>query len=335
MAIPDTMCAFVLTGHGALDKLEYRDSYPVPAVSPGDVLVGVSACGVNNTDVNTRVGWYSGGSWGGDIDFPRIQGADAVGTIADVGESVQPERIGDRVIVDPWVRGVDLDHARYLGSELDGGFANYVVVPSANAHRIDSELSDVELATFACSYSTAEHMLTRAGVRAGQWVLVTGASGGVGGALIQLAKRREARVIALTSSGKVEAVMLDRERDDVVAAVESATRGVDVFADVVGGDRFGPLLETIRRGGHYVVAGAVAGPVVDLDLRTLYLHDLTMHGATVVPEEVFSDLLAYIQGGELEPRVDRVFPLEDLVEAQEYFMERTHRGAVVIEMGKP
>jgi NADPH:quinone reductase-like Zn-dependent oxidoreductase len=342
VAIPDTMRAVVLNGHGDLDMLEYREGYPVPSPGPHEVLVAVSACGMNNTDVNTRVGWYAGGSWGGGIDFPRIQGADPVGTVAAVGERVSSERIGQRVMVDPWIRGHDVDHARYLGSELDGGFSEFVAVPSANAHRIDSALSDVELATFACSYSTAEHMLTRAELRAGQWVLVTGASGGVGGALIQLAKRRGARVVALTGPEKLDAVasigadvVLDREGADVVTAVEVATGGVDVFADVVGGAWFPPLLGSVRRGGHYVVAGAVAGAVVELDLRTLYLHDLTMHGATVVPEEVFSNLLLYIERGEMQPRVDRVFPLQGLVDAQEYFMEGTHLGSVVIDMEKP
>jgi NADPH:quinone reductase-like Zn-dependent oxidoreductase len=244
-------------------------------------------------------------------------------------------------MIDPWVRGDHLDQARYLGSEMDGGFAEFVAVPAVNAHEIDSDLTDVELATFPCSYSTAEHMLTRAGVSDGQWVLVTGASGGVGGALIQLSRLRGARVLALTSASKTEAVrslgadvVLDRGADDVRESVERATGGVDVFADVVGGDWFGSLFETINRGGQYVVSGAVAGAVVDLDLRTLYLHDLTMHGATVLPEEVFANLLGYLERGELEPRVDKTFPLEDLVAAQEYFMERAHVGSVVIEMGR-
>ncbi len=340
--IPETMRAVVLTGHGALDKLEFRETYPVPVPGPDGVLIAVSACGVNNTDINTRVGWYSGGSWGEGLQFPRIQGADVVGVIAEVGDRVSPERVGERVIVDPWIRGTELDQARYLGSELDGGFAEYVAVTPENAHRIDSELSDIELATFPCSYSTAEHMLARAAVAPGQWVLVTGASGGVGGALIQLAKLRGARVAALTTGSKMEAVsaigadvVLDRESDTLAADVQTTTGGVDVFADVVGGDWFPSLLETVRRGGHYVVAGAVAGPIVDLDLRTLYLHDLTMHGATVVPEAVFASLLAAIRAGEIAPRVDRVFPLEHLVEAQEYFLERTHLGAVVIEMERP
>lgn len=355
--LPETMQGVVLTGHGGLDKLEFREDLTVPSPGPTEVLIRTSACGMNNTDVNTRTGWYSkavsgptgrtpssgdgDGSWGGGLHFPRIQGADPAGRIVAVGSGVDEARVGQRVLVDAWMRdpGGDLAKAEYLGSERDGGYAQYVVVPSANAHTIESELSDVELASFPCSYATAEHMLHRADVAADQWVLVTGASGGVGAALIQLSKRRGARVVALTSAPKIERVralgadvVLDRQDQDVVAAILDVTGGVDVFADVVGGDLFPVLYETIRRGGHYTTAGAIAGPVVSLDLRTLYLHDLTMHGATVLPPAVFANLVTYIEKGEIQPVVAEVYPLVQIREAQEIFMAKDHVGAIVIEI---
>lgn len=339
MVIPRVMRAAVLTGHGGPEMLQLRDDVPVPSPGPHEVLVEVGACGMNNTDINTRIGWYRGGSWGGGIDFPRIQGADPVGEVVATGEMMSDDRIGQRVLVDAWLRGDQLEDARYLGSEIDGGFAEFVAVPAANAYPIESELSDVELASFPCSYATAEHMLQRAGVHEGQWVLVTGASGGVGGALIQLAKRRQARVVALTSAAKLEAVtsegadvVLDRSAPDVAGAVLAASGGVDVFADVVGGDLFGPLFETIRRGGHYTTAGAIGGPLVSLDLRTLYLHDLTMHGATVFPPQVFANLVGYIAGAEIRPIVADTYPLEDIHRAQEAFLRKEHVGAIVIEV---
>ena len=355
MTVPDTMRAALLTGHGGPEMLEVRDDVPVPAPGAGEVLVAVAACGVNNTDVNTRVGWYAtsvtggtgegegaeDGSWGGGIDFPRIQGADPVGRIVDAGTGVDRSRIGERVMIDPWLRhpSGDRAEAEYLGSERDGGFAQYVTVPAANAHAVESTLADVELASFPCSYSTAEHMLHRARVAAGQTVLVTGASGGVGGALVQLAKRRGARVLALTSAAKRDAVAalgadatLDRGDTDVAGAVRSASDGgIDVLADVVGGDGFPALFETIRPGGHYTTAGAVAGPIVDLDLRTLYLNDLTMHGATVVPAEVFANLVRYIEDDEIRPVVAGTFPLERITDAQAAFLRKDHVGAFVIE----
>ena len=336
----DTMHAVVLTGHGDLEKLEYREDVPIPSPASGEALIEVHACGMNNTDINTRTGWYGRG-WSGSVTFPRIQGADPIGLVVAVGESVDPALVGQRALVDAWLRSPDgaLDKAGYLGSERNGGYAEFVTVPAANAYPIETDLSDVELASFPCSYATAEHMLHRPNVRSGQWVLVTGASGGVGGALVQLAKRRAARVIALTSAAKVDDVraigadvVLDRAMPDLGEAVLELTGGVDVFADVVGGDLFAGLFETIRRGGHYATSGAIAGPIVPLDLRTLYLRDLTMHGATVLPPEVFANLVGYIERGEITPIVAGTFPLEEMAKAQEAFIKKEHVGNLVIEV---
>jgi len=343
MTASPTMRGFVLTGHGGFDMLEYRDDLPVPTPAVDEVVIEVAACGMNNTDVNTRTGWYANGGWGGDLAFPLIQGADPAGRVVQVGGDVDPGRIGERVLIDAWIRPPSgaLGDATYLGSERDGGYAEYVAVPSVNAHRIDTDLTYVELASFPCSYATAEHMLHRAGVIEGQWVLVTGASGGVGNALIQLAKRRGANVVALTSAQKIDAVgrigadvVLDRNIEDVDQAILGETGGVDVFADVVGGNMFAALFETIKAGGHYTVAGAIGGPIVPLDLRTLYLNDITMHGATVLPSIVFENLISYIERAEIRPLVAATYPLVRLSEAQEEFIKKEHVGAFVIEIGE-
>ena len=352
-----TMRAVVLTGHGGLDRLEFRSDVPIPVPADDEVLIGVRACGMNNTDINTRTGWYSksivgptsdsatttdsDGSWGGGLAFPRIQGADPVGRIVAVGRNVPQTRVGERVLVDAWMRSPDgdLELAGYLGSERDGGYAQFVTVPSANAHAIESGLTDIELASFPCSFATAEHMLERAGVSEGQWVLVSGASGGVGGALIQLAKRRRANVVAIAGVSKIDAVRaigadatIARQDHDPAAAVLDLVGKVDVFADVVGGPHFASLLEVIKRGGHYTTAGAIGGPIVDLDLRTLYLHDLTMHGATVLPPQVFANLVSYIEREEILPVVAQTFPLAEMHEAQKAFMTKQHVGAIVIDV---
>ncbi|MEM6897702.1 MAG: alcohol dehydrogenase catalytic domain-containing protein, partial [Pseudomonadota bacterium] len=208
--IPDTMRAVVLKRHGGLDALEFEPAWPVPKPGPSEVLIKVAACGMNNTDVNTRAGWYSksvteattGGAyqsldstedntWGGQgVTFPRIQGADVCGHVVAMGAAVDGSLLGKRVITDNWLRDWDdpmnLGKTGYYGSEADGGFAEYTVIDHRNVAVIESDLSDAELATFSCSYSTAEGMLERAQVTDADTVLVTGASGGVGGALIQL-----------------------------------------------------------------------------------------------------------------------------------------------------
>lgn len=358
-----TMRAMVLTGHGGLDRYEWHTDWPKPEPGPGEVLIRVHACGLNNTDVNTRTGWYakevreptrgegyaevaSAGDWGGSgIRFPRIQGADVCGVVEAVGEGVDPALAGRRVIVDPWLRDwsdpENREKARFLGSEADGGFADSCVVDHRNVAPIVSPLSDAELATFACSYTTAEGMLSRARVAAGQWVLVTGASGGVGSALVQLAKRRGARVVALASESKHPLlralgaeVTLPRDPGDLQAALRETTGRpkVDVVADVVGGPVFPRLLEAIVRGGQYVTSGAIGGPAVELDLRTLYLNDLTMHGSTVVPPKIFRDLVGYIERGEIRPLLAATFPLEQLREAQTAFLAKGHVGKIVVTM---
>ena len=358
---PRTMRAALLLGVGGPEMLEVRNDVPVPEVGPVEVLVRVAACGVNNTDINTRVGWYSrsvttattesayreaglhDAGWSQEgLTFPRIQGADVVGTVTDVGSGVSEDLIGRRVLVDPWLRGSphsgDQRPAGYLGSERDGGFAEYCSVPSENVHPVSSDLSDVELATFACSWSTAEHMLQRVGLRSGETIAVPGASGGVGSALVQLAKLRDAQVVAITSAAKLDDVaalgahrIVTRQADRVPEAAVKANGGpFHAVADVVGGPDFGGWLEALRRGGRYVTSGAIAGPMVELDLRTLYLKDLTFHGATVYEPQVFSDLVGHIEGGRVRAVVGGVYRLEDIHSAQEAFLAKRHIGSLVI-----
>ena len=368
-SLPATMTAAVLTGHGGLEMIEVRDTVPLPSLNAGDVLIRVGACGMNNTDVNTRTAWYSKGvsegttaeggasgfdesedqdaTWGGrSLTFPRIQGADVVGRIVAVGQGVDPGRVGERVLVDPWLRDaddpLDREKAGYFGSEHDGGYAQFTAVPAVNAIPVRSDLSDLELATFPCSYSTAEYMLTKARVGAGETVLVTGASGGVGSALIQLSKRRGASVIAVAGASKLAAVeavgadhVISRDVPDLKAAVRDLAPGglVDVAADIVGGEDFPLLIDLLVRGGRYVTSGAIAGPLVELDLRTLYLRDLEVLGATVMPAEVFTNLVSYIERGEIRPLLAETFSLGQIREAQAAFLKKQHVGNFVIDVG--
>ena len=336
-----------LTGHGDFDKLELRSDIPRPQPGDGEVLIRVSAAGINNTDINTRIGWYSkhdaaaaDASWTGEpIRFPRIQGADVCGYIEHVGHGVDERRIGERILIEPCLTeagGKRLEPPWYLGSECDGGFAEYVVVAARHAHRIESDLSDIELASFPCSYSTAENLLTRAGVAAGERVLVTGASGGVGSAAVQLLQARGAKAIALTSAAKAESLLaLGTTRtvlrsEDLVAAL--GENSVDVVVDLVGGSSWPSLLQVLRPHGRYAVSGAIAGPLVELDLRTLYLKDLSLFGCTVLDEAVFPRLVDHIEQGRIQPLVASSFALEDIASAQQLFLEKKHTGKIVLNV---
>ncbi|MBY5991218.1 alcohol dehydrogenase family protein [Ferrimonas balearica] len=357
-SLPHTMQGVQLTGHGGLDTLVYRQDLALPTLGAGEVLIQVAAAAINNTDINTRIGWYSksisgqtndGGqqgfdqlddedaSWSGEpLHFPRIQGADCCGHIVAVGDGVDAGRIGERVLVRPMHESPMAGPSGFItfGSECDGAFAQYAKVASSEAFAVQSSLTDAELASFPCAYSTAENMVDRAGVGPGDRVLITGASGGVGSAAIQLAKRRGAVIYALSSASKAEALkalgaekVLDRQ-DDPMAVLGADS--VDVILDLVAGPSWGEWLNLLAPRGRYAVAGAVAGPLVELDVRTLYLKDLTFFGCTYQPRRVFENLVRYIENGEIAPLVAERFPLAEIRQAQEVFLAKGHVGKIVL-----
>jgi len=353
------MRAVLLTGYGGFDKLEYCEDIPVPVPGPDEVLIRVGAAGINNTDINTRIGWYSkgvttdtnkgadkgfksanpedGGWQGMPISFPRIQGADCCGRIVAVGSGVDESRIDQRVIVRNMLRSY-VDYRPFecwtLGSELNGAFAQYLKAPTKETYAVDCDWSDADLASIPCAYSTAENMLHRVELAPGERVLITGASGGVGSAAVQLAKRRGAHVIAMAGRDKVEMVkrigahrVITRE-EGIGNVVEHNT--VDVVVDLVAGPQWPDLLDIIKIGGRYVCAGAIAGPMVELDVRTLYLKDLTLMGCTFQDDIVFENLVGYIEREEIRPLVHKVYALKDIVAAQKDFLGKKFVGKLVL-----
>ena len=348
----DTMMAIVTTGTGGYDRLEYR-AVPKPVPCEGEVLLKVLAAGVNNTDINTRLGWYSSsvtggtdetpgeegradGGWNAATPFPFIQGTDCCGEIMAIGPGVAGRRMGERVLVRSCMRrsGFDSLDMVWLGSDFDGAFAQYVKVPAAEVFAVECDWSDAELASIPCAYGTAENMIYRAGVTAGTRVLVPGASGGVGSAVVQLCVRRGAEVIAITSPGK-EAVLLEIGARRVLTRAEDplfvlGEKSVDVVIDNVAGSGFGTMLRLLRPGGCYLSSGAIAGPVVSLDMREMYLKDITLIGCTAWDEPVFGNLVTYIERGEIRPLVAATFPLERIAEAQAAFQTKQHLGKIVL-----
>ncbi len=342
------MRAQVLTGFGGPEKLEYRHEVPDPEPGPGEVRIRVTATALNNTDIWTREGAYGAESDGSartgwrrePLRFPRIQGADVVGTIDRVSPEVTESRIGQRVLADPmlYTGGErELVTTDYLGSERDGGFAELVTVPEGNAHPVDSPLSDAELATFPTASTTAQRMLNRAAVGAGETLLVTGASGGVGSALVQLGAARGAHVVAMVSTGKEErarqlgaGVTIRRETSDLAGDVARVAGPVDVVADVVAGPAFSALLGALRPLGRYVVAGAMAGPAVETDLRTIYLKQLQLTGSSFGTHEDFADVVRAATSGALTPLLAGSYPLRDLARAQADFVGKAFFGKLVV-----
>ncbi|MFJ8886473.1 zinc-binding dehydrogenase [Streptomyces sp. NPDC102402] len=347
MGATETMRAVRITGHGGPEVLEpARTAVPVPRA--GEVLVRVGAVALNNTDLWTREGAYGRpgdpealSGWRGPLDFPRIQGADVAGRVAAVGADVDEGLVGRRVVVDPAVydtEGPDANPVGLMGSERDGGYAEYVTAPATQVHDVtESPLTDDQLATLPTAYGTALGMIERGRLKEGETVLVSGASGGVGVALIQIARARGARVIAVSSGSKTGAVreagaheVVDRGRDVAGQIRAAAPEGIDVGLDVVAGDLMGEGLPLLREGGRWVVAGALGGYDVAFDVRRLYLHNAQVIGSSMHTPTHFALLMDLARRAAFQPVIAATFPLDQAARAQEELARRGHVGKIVM-----
>jgi len=351
LTIPKIMKGVQLTGHGGPEMLVLNHHIPTPMPKKNEVLVKVSAAGVNNTDINTRVGWYSKevnestdnvsfdndvdeGGWSGALKFPLIQGSDLCGRVVALGENVTSCTIGSRVTCptnQPNPTANNPTHFQAIGSEFDGAFAEYCIVQDEQVYDVSaSSLSDIQIAALPCAYGTALNLLTRANVRAGDRVLVTGASGGVGLAAIELAHLIGAEVVGLASEAKQSFVLSQGANAVMNREYTPEPNSFDVVIDVVGGRNWSQILEGLVPGGRYAVSGAIAGPIVEADLRTIYLNDLTLFGCSFTPHEVFSELVKMVNDGLLNPLVSKVYQLEEIASAQADFASKKYPGKLVL-----
>ncbi|QFT85401.1 Crotonyl-CoA reductase [Halomonas sp. THAF12] len=363
--VPSTMAAMRLVGHGDVDRLVYDETVPTPRPGAGEVLVKVTATAKNNTDRKAREGLYptkdqgdvTSFAMGGSptLTFPRIQGADIVGRVVATGDGVEASRLGERGLLDFNLyadarRDINLT-PDYYGHGADGGFAEYVAVPSDQFHSVpNAELADAELAAMGmCSYQTAYHMMTAAGVTSGERVLVTGASGGVGTALIQLCRVVGAIPYALSQPDKADALIelgaeavLDRsDMSDFEERVKAVTGGapLDAVMDLVGGemtDRFidAMIFDMSARSTYprLSIAGASGGNVSEVMWTRIYLYQVQIFGVSHGTREEAEQLVEWIRGGQLRPVLHAAFRLSDLHAAERYFVNRGshYLGKIVI-----
>jgi NADPH:quinone reductase-like Zn-dependent oxidoreductase len=351
MSIPNLMSGIQLTGHGGSECLVWNDEIPVRAPNPNEVVVRVKAAGVNNTDINTRIGWYSSditastedvdttsdveqGGWSGALPFPLIQGGDLCGDVVVLGEQVDTLKLGMRVTCptnQPIPTADEPTRFEAIGSEFDGAFAEYCTLPANRLFDVsDSPLNDVEIAALPCAYGTAFNLLSRAGVDENDNVLITGASGGVGLAAVQLAHLRGATVTGIASGAKQQAVrdagaseVIDRQDTPPAATFTSVI-------DVVGGERWQHFINALKPGGRYAVSGAIAGPIIEADLRDIYLNDITLFGCSFQSMQVFGKLVALINDGKVKPLISKTYSLRDIGEAQEDFLSKRYPGKLVL-----
>ncbi len=340
------MKAIIFKRHGGPEVLEYTDA-PEPQIKANEVLVRVRACALNHLDL-----WVRRGLPGIEIPLPHIPGSDVAGEIAKVGELVTRVRVGDKVLLAPGVScgqcaacvgGADNQCRWYtnLGYMIDGGCAEFVKAPEVNAIAIPGDLSWEEAAAVPLVFLTAWHMLvTRAGLRAGEDVLVLGAGSGVGSAAIQIAKLLGARVITTTSSeAKSQKArelgaddMVDYTREDVQTEVRRLTAkcGVDVVFEHVGTATWESSVLCLANGGRLVTCGATTGYAAKVDIRYLFSRHLSLLGSYMGSKAELHTVVKLIGERKLRAVIDRVMPLAECRRAHEILEKREQFGKIVL-----
>jgi 2-desacetyl-2-hydroxyethyl bacteriochlorophyllide A dehydrogenase len=335
-----------LVAHGTPGRFEVRD-LPDQQPSPGEVVVRVFACGLNHLDL-----WLEEGALPLPIPLPRTPGCEIAGRILATGEGVKDWKQGDRVAIQSNIfcgqceycsRGEEslCLNSEMVGVQRDGGFAEQVVVPERGLARLPDQVDFETSAALTLAGSTAMHMLTRrATVRAGDWVLVMGASSGVGSAAIQIARQLGARVIATASSkekqelalklGAVHVVNTNSESWPAEVRKITAKHGVDLIVEHIGGKVLEQAFNCLARGGTIVTCGATAGREVMLNLWPLFVKEHHLIGSYGRNRVDLERTLEWAAAGKLHPVVDRIVPLAETPRAFAALRERTVMGKLVI-----
>lgn len=333
------MKAAIIRSHGGAEALELVEDWPRPVAGAGDVVLRVKASALNYHDVFTRRGMP-----GIKLDLPVVPGLDLAGEVVETGGGVTDFTVGDRVLVDPLNRV----EGGLMGETVDGGLQQYARVRAHQLVPIPEGVTYEQAAALPVAYGTAHRMLfTNGGIKAGDTVVVLGASGGVGTGTVLLAKLAGAHVIACGSSAeKLERLnamgadeVIDYTRSDFTKDIyarfgkphrRTYDGGVDVVVNFTGGDTWIPSLRALKRGGKLLTCGATAGFDPKEDLRFIWTFELKILGSNSWAREDLVALLDHIAAGRLSPVIDRVLPLEDAREALRLIEEREVIGKVVI-----
>ena len=324
------MRAIVVKAHGGLDQIALVD-WPEPKAAPGQAVVTVRACGLNYLDIFVRRGMP-----GLPVQMPRIPGGDISGVVADVGAGVRRDWIGRRVLVDPHIKP-----GGALGEHDHGGLCERIAIDAENLIALPDDVSFEDAAALPIAYGTAWRMMrTRGQVRAGETVLILGASGGVGTACVQIAKNAGATVLACASSAakldRLRALgadhLIDYTREDFSARAWELTgrKGCDVIVNYTGGDTWVPSLRALARHGRLLTCGATAGYDPPTDIRYIWRREVNIVGANGWTRSDLEELLEEVRHGRIRPVIDRVFPLEESREAMRIVEDREVFGKVLV-----
>ena len=308
---------------GGPEVLRYEDA-PDPEPGPGEVLIQLRAASLNRLDLWVRAGLPS-------VPKPRILGADGAGLDPD----------GRRVVINPGIEHGD--RISVVGEHMDGTHAELIAVPESNVYPIPDELSFEEAAAFPLVFETVYRMLvTRAGLREGEWVLVWGAGSGIGSASVVLARALGGRVVGTSSSdAKLELArelgaeaVVNHETGDVLETVREATggAGADVVVEHVGEATWQTSLQAVRPRGRIAVCGATSGPNPKAALHRIWWKQLTILGSTMGTKEDFEGAFELVKSGNAKPVVDSVYPLAEARAAHERMEAGDHFGKLVLSI---
>lgn len=341
------MRAAIFSEHGGPDVVRI-EAMERPEPGPGEVRIRVRASSMNHLDLWARRGLPF------PIVMPHVGGSDVAGELDLAGPGVEAPPPGTRVMVDPSIdwsryeeprRGPAFPRPEYrvLGEHLQGGFAEYAVVPASNLLQLPDEVTFETAAASGLVFTTAwGALVVRGGLRPGEHLLVTGASGGVSTAAIQLGRRAGALVTAVTSGPEnAQRVLelganqvIDRTAGDFATLLKEATGrdGVDLVLDSVGAPLWKPLIQCLRPGGRIVTYGTTAGPEVTTDLRHVFWKRLSILGSTMASPADFVSAMRLVFQGQVVPVIDRVLPLEAVGEAHRILEGGGVFGKIVIRV---
>jgi NADPH:quinone reductase-like Zn-dependent oxidoreductase len=332
------MKALLLRQHGGLENLELVTDHPMPKAVEGHVVLRVRASSFNYHDVFTVKGMP-----GIKVPLPVVIGLDLAGEISEVGPNVARWKVSDRVLVNPVNKKKGL-----MGEMLDGGMEEYCLVAADQLIAMPDGVSFEQAASLPVAYGTAHRMLvTHNTIKAGDKVIILGASGGVGTGCVELCKLLGAHVIACASSEEKMAKLREIGADETINytevdfskwAVEKYGKpqrrtyegGVDVVINFTGGDTWHPSLRCLKRGGKLLVCGATAGYDPKEDLRYVWSFELQIIGSNSFYDENLTALMQLIQEGKMKPLIDTVVPLEGAAEALRLIQDRKVIGKVVV-----
>ena len=339
------MKAVVFHEQGEIDKLCYEE-VPDPTISASEIVVKVCACAVNHLDIRARRDRPEV------QPFPHILGSDISGEVAEIGAEVHNVTVGDSVVLSPCIPCGECaeclngdenlcDAQILIGFQTNGGYADYVKVPAENAIVLSSRLSNHEAAAIPMAYLTAWHMLvTRAGVRPGEDVLILSAGSGVGSAGLQIAKLCGARVFATASTDK----KLERARQmgadytinytavdfsDIIRE-ETGDRGVDVVFEHVGAATWDKSIACLAKKGRLVSCGVTTGNIGEIDIRKMYQKQWTIMGSALGTTSELRTIISLAEQGKLSPTIDRVLPLHEAAEAHRIIEARENFGKICL-----